>query len=30
MFNEVVTGTNIVYYMMIAIGAIGVLAKAVN
>lgn len=30
MFNEVVTDTNIVYYLMIAVGAVGVLAKAVN
>ena len=30
MFNEVVTDTNIVYYLMIAVGAVGVLSKAVN
>lgn len=30
MFNEVVTDTNIVYYLMIAMGVVGVLAKAVN
>lgn len=30
MFNEVVTETNIVYYLMIAVGAVGVLSKAVN
>ncbi len=30
MFNEVVTDTNIVYYLMIAIGVVGVLAKVVN
>ena len=30
MFNEVVTDTNIVYYLMIAVGVVGVLAKAVN
>lgn len=30
MFNEVVTDTSIVYYLMIAMGVIGVLAKAVN
>lgn len=30
MFNEAVTGTNIVFYLMIAVGTIGVLAKVVN
>lgn len=30
MFNEVVTDTNIVYYLMIAVGVAGVLAKVVN
>lgn len=30
MFHEVVTSTNILFYFMIAVGAIGVLAKAVN
>ncbi len=30
MFNEVVTDTNIVFYLMIAVGAVGVLSKAVN
>lgn len=30
MFNEVVTDTNIVYYLMIAVGVVGVLAKVVN
>ena len=30
MIQEVVTGTNIIYYMMIVIGVIGVAAKIVN
>ena len=30
MFYEVVTDTNIIYYLMIAVGVVGVLAKAVN
>ncbi len=30
MFNEVVTDTNIVFYLMIAVGVTGVLAKLVN
>ncbi len=30
MFYEVVTDTNIIYYLMIAVGVAGVLAKAVN
>ncbi len=30
MFYEVVTDTNIVFYLMIAVGVVGVLAKAVN
>lgn len=30
MFNEVVTGTNIVMYLMAAVGVIGVLAKIMN
>lgn len=30
MFYEVVTDTNIVFYLMIAVGVLGVLAKAVN
>lgn len=30
MINEVVTGTNIIYYLMAAVGVIGILAKAVN
>lgn len=30
MFNEVVTGTNIVFYLMVVVGVIGVLAKVMN
>lgn len=30
MFYEVVTDTNIIFYLMIAVGVVGVLAKAVN
>ncbi len=30
MINEVVTGTNIIYYLMAAVGVIGILAKVVN
>lgn len=30
MLNEVVTGTNIVFYLMIVVGVIGVLAKVMN
>lgn len=30
MFNEVVTGTNIVFYLMAVVGVIGVLAKVMN
>lgn len=30
MIQEVVTGTNIVYYMMVIVGAIGVMAKVAN
>lgn len=30
MFQEVVTGTNIIYYLMILVGSVGILAKIVN
>lgn len=30
MFSEAVTGTNIVFYLMMAVGAVGVLAKVMN
>lgn len=30
MFNEVMTGTNIIFYLMIAVGVVGVLAKVMN